>query len=64
MKRTTYNVKEEDKIKIERLAIEASVKIGRSVKWTELMEILIQEFSKDAQQMIIHRETEKVKEKG
>ena len=59
MKRTTYNVKEEDKIKIERLAIEASVKIGRSVKWTELMEILIQEFSKDAQQMIIHRKTKK-----
>lgn len=36
--------------------MDASVKIGRSVKWTELMETLIQELAKDAQEIIIHRE--------
>ena len=54
--RITYNVKIDQKLKLERLAIEASVKIGRSVKWTELMETLIQELAKDAQEIIIHRE--------
>lgn len=54
--RTTYNVKTEQKIKLERLAIEASVKLNRSVKWTEIMEVLIKELAKDAQQIIIHRE--------
>lgn len=57
--RTTYNVKTDQKMKLERLAIEASLKLGRTVKWTELMEVLMQEFAKDAQQNIIHRETQK-----
>ena len=53
---TTYNIKTEKKVKIERLAIEASLKLGRNVKWTELMDILVSEFGKDAQQTLIHRE--------
>lgn len=53
---TTYNIKIERKNKIERLAIEASQKIGRSVKWTELMDILVTEFGKDAQEMLIYKE--------
>nr|DAY37056.1 MAG TPA: hypothetical protein [Inoviridae sp.] len=57
--RATYNIKLDKKLKIERLAIDASQKIGRTVKWTELMDVLITEFSKDAQEMIIHREKEK-----
>lgn len=57
--RATYNIKIEKKLKMERLAIEASLKIGRTIKWTELMDVLITEFSKDAQEMIIHREKEK-----
>lgn len=57
--RATYNIKMEKKLKMERLAIEASLKIGRTIKWTELMDVLITEFSKDAQEMIIHREKEK-----
>lgn len=58
---TSYNIKVDKKIKIERLAIEASQKIGRTVKWTEVMEVLVDEFGKDAQAMIIHREKEKEK---
>nr|DAW83647.1 MAG TPA: hypothetical protein [Inoviridae sp.] len=57
--RATYNIKMEKKLKMERLAIEASLKIGRTIKWTELMDVLVTEFSKDAQEMIIHREKEK-----
>ncbi|RPD83116.1 hypothetical protein EGK74_13435 [Neisseria weixii] len=53
---TTYNIKIEKKMKIERLAMEASLKIGRTVKWTDIMEILVTEFGKDAQEMLINRE--------
>lgn len=56
---TTYNIKNDKKNKVERLAIEASQKIGRTVKWTELMETLVDEFAKDAQAMIINREKSK-----
>jgi hypothetical protein len=48
----------ERKLKIEKLAVEASQKVGRIVKWTEIMEVLMDEFAKDAQAMIIHREQE------
>lgn len=56
MATTSYNIKVDKKMKIERLAIEASQKVGRTVKWTEIMEVLVDEFGKDAQAMIIHRE--------
>lgn len=56
MKRVTYNVQIEKKLELEKLAIEASQKLGRTVKWTELLDTLITEFKRDAQQMIIHRE--------
>ena len=57
--RATYNVKLDKKLKIERLAMEASLKVGRTVNWTEIMDTLVNEFGKDAQEMIIHKETEK-----
>ena len=57
--RATYNVKLDKKLKIERLAMEASLKVARTVKWTEIMDTLVNEFGKDAQEMIIHKETEK-----
>lgn len=53
---TSYNIKLDKKMKIERLALEASIKIGRTIKWTELMDILVTEFGKDAQAMLIHKE--------
>lgn len=53
---TSYNIKIDKKLKIERLAMEASLKVGRTIKWTELMDILVTEFGKDAQEMLIHRE--------
>ncbi|EIV8403970.1 hypothetical protein MA998_004976 [Escherichia coli] len=47
-KRTTYNVTEERKMKLERLAINASVKLGKTIKWTEILGYLIDNYSKDA----------------
>ncbi|HHS3619607.1 TPA: hypothetical protein ACP7SJ_004697 [Escherichia coli] len=47
-KRTTYNVTEERKMKLERLAINASVKLGKTVTWTEILGYLIDNYSKDA----------------
>lgn len=59
---TSYNIKMDKKMKIERLAMEASLKIGRTVKWTEIMEVLVNEFGKDAQQMLIHKHNIESKE--
>lgn len=56
---TSYNIKIDKKMRIERLAMEASLKIGRTVKWTEIMDILVTEFGKDAQDMLINKEKTK-----
>lgn len=47
-KHTTYNVTEERKMKLERLAINASVKLGKTITWTEILGYLIDNYSKDA----------------
>ena len=47
-KRTTYNVTEKRKMKLERLAINASVKLGKTITWTEILGYLIDNYSKDA----------------
>ena len=47
-KRTTYNVTEERKMKLERLAINASVKLGKTITWTEILGYLIDNYSKGA----------------
>ncbi|OCS78072.1 hypothetical protein BBZ54_07850 [Escherichia coli] len=47
-KRTAYNVTEERKMKLERLAINASVKLGKTITWTEILGYLIDNYSKDA----------------
>jgi hypothetical protein len=56
--RATYNIKTEKKIKLEKSAIELSVKLGRPVKWTEIMEVMIDNFYKDACDIIYTKETE------
>lgn len=44
----SFNIKLEKKLKIERLAMEVGMKIGRPVKWTEVMNVLVDHFAKDA----------------
>ena len=58
---TSFKIKLEKKIKIERLAMEVGMKIGRPVKWTEVMNVLVDRFSKDAIAYIEHNEKEKAK---
>lgn len=47
-KRATYNVTEERKLRLERLAIDASVKLGKTVTWTEIIGFLVDNYAKDA----------------
>ncbi len=47
-KRATYNVTEERKLRLERLAINASVKLGKTVTWTEILSYMIDNYAKDA----------------
>ena len=56
---TSYNIKLEKKLKIERLAMETGLKIGRNVKWTEVMNVLVDQFAKDAIAYIEHQEKNK-----
>ncbi|MDI5829594.1 hypothetical protein MJN51_35715, partial [Salmonella enterica subsp. enterica serovar Kentucky] len=44
---------EERKMKLERLAINASVKLGKTITWTEILGYLIDNYSKDAAEMRI-----------
>lgn len=56
--RATYNIKTDKKIKLEKAAVELSYKLGKPVKWTEIMEVLVDKFYKDA---IAHIEYENQK---
>jgi len=53
-KRTTFNIDFEKKMMLERYAIEISHKVGYPVKWTDLMNHLIDNYSKEAMQDLIH----------
>ena len=57
----SFNIKLEKKLKVERLAMEVGMKIGRPVKWTEVMNVLVDNFAKDAVAYIEHNEKEKAK---
>lgn len=46
--RRTYNVTEDRQIRLERMAIEISSRTGKTVKWTDLMVYLIDNYAKDA----------------
>ncbi|EBS2330126.1 hypothetical protein DPT14_04105 [Salmonella enterica subsp. enterica serovar Telelkebir] len=62
-KRTTYTLAESKKIKIERLAIDASTKLGKTIKWTDIMSYLIDNYAKEATEDIISKEELKKKTK-
>jgi len=54
--RSTYNIKTEKKLKLERMAIDVSSEVKKTVKWTDIMEILVDKYSKDACDYIITTE--------
>ncbi|EDJ2557665.1 hypothetical protein CE665_25520 [Salmonella enterica subsp. enterica serovar Poona] len=60
-KRTTYTLPERKKIKLERLAIDASGKIGKTIKWTDIMTYMVDNYAKEATDDIISKEMLKKK---
>jgi uncharacterized protein YfdQ (DUF2303 family) len=48
VKRKTYNITEDRQIRLERLAIDISSKTGKTVKWSELVTYLIDNYQKEA----------------
>ena len=48
MKYTSLRVREDRQLKLERAAIEISSKIGRTFKWTDIANILFDEYLKEA----------------
>lgn len=54
-KRTTMAVTAERKLKLERLAIDASQKAGKQITWTDIVNKLIDEHAKDAADSLIIR---------
>lgn len=47
-KRSTYNVTESRKLKLERLAVNATTKLGKPIAWTEIIGFMIDNYSKEA----------------
>lgn len=61
IKRKTYNITAERQIRLERLAVDISHKVGKTVKWTELLTYLIDKYDKDAAEDLLSEETKKNK---
>jgi len=47
-KRSTYNVTESRKLKLERLAVNVTTKLGKPIAWTEIIGFMIDNYSKEA----------------
>jgi len=58
MKDTSMRIKAERKMDLERIAIEISVKVGQSVRYTDVINYLIDNYKKDAKEGMIHVITE------
>lgn len=54
MKRKTLSVSMERHLKVERVAIELSAKIGQRVSWSDLVNHLIDNYLKEAEADYIH----------
>ncbi|WP_274714303.1 hypothetical protein [Xenorhabdus bovienii] len=53
-KRTTMAIVAERKLRLERLAIDASHVAGKSISWTDLVNHLIDNYAKEAAKDLIH----------
>lgn len=54
-KRSTYNVTPERRLKLEALAVRASSKAHRIIKWTEIVSHAIDYCAEDSVQDILHK---------
>lgn len=53
--RTTVSIVEKRRLKLERLAIEATNEVGRMVKWTDIINQLIDEYADECKKDIVHK---------
>jgi len=54
MKDTNMRIKAERKLELERIAIEISFKAGKSIRYTDVINYLIDNFKKDAKEEMIN----------
>ncbi len=57
-KYTSLRVKEETKMKLERVAIDVSYETKESIKWTDVANYLFEEYLSDAKNDMIHKKTD------
>ncbi|HAT1685028.1 TPA: hypothetical protein I8Y21_005857 [Klebsiella oxytoca] len=62
-KRKGYNVSKERYLRLERMAVDMSYKVGRTIKWSEIITYLIDNYAKDAVEDMTSQETMKKKTK-
>lgn len=55
MTRKTYNITEQRQLKLERLAIEISQKLGKQITWSQLLGYIIDNYSHDAAKDLVHQ---------
>lgn len=55
IKRTTYNVTSKRRDMLEKLAVQTSVKVKRTVKWTEIVSHAIDYYAEDSAKDIIYK---------
>ncbi|EBJ8359987.1 hypothetical protein MX551_003654 [Salmonella enterica] len=60
-KRKGYNVPADKYLKLERMAVDMSYKVGRTIKWSEIITYLIDNYAKDAVDDMISQEAIKKK---
>lgn len=63
-KRKGYNVPEEKYLRLERMAVDMSYKVGKTIKWTEIITYLIDNYAKDAVDDMTSKEMMKKKTKN
>lgn len=62
--RKTYNITADRQIRLERLAVDVSHKVGKTVKWTELLTYMIDKYDKEAAADLLSEETMKNRQSG
>ncbi|AXF75833.1 hypothetical protein LU631_15430 [Erwinia tracheiphila] len=62
--RKTYNITADRQIRLERLAVDVSHKVGKTFKWTGLFTYIIDKYHKDAAAELLSEEKVKNKQNG
>lgn len=55
MKRTTISINQDQRLKLERLAVNATIKSEKTIKWTDIVHHMIEIYSEDAAKDLEHK---------